>query len=260
LTYGQTTLLGVLQGLGEFLPISSSAHLVLAPWALRFEDPGLTFDVALHVGTLAAIAAAFGGRWWKILSGAARAPRGEDGRKLAALALATLPGAIIGLIFEKKAEEAFRDPRLIAGALIVFGLIMEACDRLGAKSKEWPKAGYATALCVGAAQALAVVPGVSRSGATMSAALALGLTRDSAAELSFLMAAPIIAGAALLKLRHLTGADLTGPFLWGVAVSAVTGWFAVTGFLRWISRYGLRPYVIYRVLLGASVFALYWSR
>ena len=260
MTYGQTTLLGLLQGLGEFLPISSSAHLALAPWALRFADPGLTFDVALHVGTLAAIAAAFGGRWWRILSGAARAPRGEDGRKLAALALATIPGAVVGLVFEKKAEEAFRDPRLIAGALIVFGLIMEACDRLGAKTKDWTKAGYATALCVGAAQALAVVPGVSRSGATLSAALALGLTRDSAAELSFLMAAPIIAGAAVLKLRHLTGADFTGPFLWGVAVSGVTGWFAVNGFLRWISRGGLRPYVIYRVLLGSAVLALCWSR
>lgn len=260
MTYGQSVFLGALQGLGEFLPISSSAHLALAPWIFRFEDPGLTFDVALHVGTLAAIAAAFGARWWAILSGAARAPRGEDGRKLAALVLATVPGALAGLIFEKKAEAAFRDPRIVAASLIVFALIMEACDRLGEKTREWPRGGFATALAVGAAQALAIVPGVSRAGATMSAGLALGLTRDSAAELSFLMAGPIIAGAALLKLRHLSGADFTGPFVCGIAVSAATGWLAVGGLLRWINRWGLRPYAIYRVLLGASVLALYWAR
>jgi undecaprenyl-diphosphatase len=259
-TYGHSVFLGALQGFAEFLPVSSSAHLALAPWIFRFDDPGLTFDVALHVGTLAAIAAAFGARWWAILAGAARAPRGEDGRKLAALVLATVPGAVIGLIFEKKAEEAFRDPRLIAGAMIAFALIMEACDRFGAKTREWSQGGWRTALAVGAAQALAVVPGVSRAGSTMSAGLALGLTRESAAELSFLMAAPIIAGAAILKLRHLTAADFTGPFVLGVAVAAVTGWIAVNSLLRWINRYGLRPYVIYRVLLGASVFALYWAR
>lgn len=232
----------------------------MAPWALGFPDPGLTFDVALHVGTLAAIVAAFGGRWWAILSGAAREPRGEDGRKLAALVLATVPGAVVGLIFEKKAEEAFRDPRLIAGAMIVFGLIMEACDRYGRGTREWARAGWRTAFAVGAAQALAVVPGVSRAGSTMSAGLALGLTRESAAELSFLMAAPIIAGAAILKLRHLTGADLTGPFVCGILVAAGTGWVAVNALLRWINAYGLRPYVVYRVLLGLGVFALYWAR
>ncbi|MDE2141467.1 MAG: undecaprenyl-diphosphate phosphatase [Elusimicrobia bacterium] len=260
MTYAHSVLLGTLQGFAEFLPISSSAHLALAPWAFGFPDPGLTFDVALHVGTLAAIAAAFGGRWWTILSGAARQPRGENGRKLAALVLATVPGAIIGLIFEKKAEEAFRDPRLIAGAMIVFGLMMEACDRFGAKARDWAQGGWRTALAVGAAQAFAVVPGVSRAGSTMSAGLAMGLTRESSAELSFLMAAPIIAGAAILKLRHLTGADLTGPFICGILVAAGTGWVAVNGLLRWITRYGLRPYVIYRVLLGLGVFALYWAR
>lgn len=260
MTFGQASLLGLVQGLGEFLPISSSAHLALVPWALRFEDPGLAYDVALHVGTLAAIAAAFGGRWAKILAGAARQPRGEDGRKLAALVLATVPGALAGLAFEKKAEEAFRDPRLIAGALIVFALVMEACDRLGAKDREWSKSGWGTALAVGAAQSLAIVPGVSRAGGTMSMGLALGLTRESAAELSFLMSAPIIAGAAVLKLRHLHAADLTGPFVCGILVSAVTGWLAVNGFLRWIARWGLTPYAVYRVLLGLSVFALYYSR
>jgi undecaprenyl-diphosphatase len=259
-TYGQSAFLGVLQGLGEFLPISSSAHLALAPWVFRFPDPGLTFDVALHAGTLAAIAAAFGRRWFDILAGAAREPRGEDGRKLGALVLATIPGALAGLAFEKQAEEAFRDPRLIAGALIVFALVMEACDRFGAKTREWSKSGWTTALAVGAAQALAIVPGVSRAGSTMSAGLALGLTRESAAELSFLMAAPIIAGAALLKLRHLTAADLTGPFLVGVLLSAVTGWLAVNGLLRAIKRWGLAPYSLYRVLAGAAVLALYWAR
>jgi undecaprenyl-diphosphatase len=260
LTYGQATLLGALQGFAEFLPVSSSAHLALAPWLFRFEDPGLTFDVALHVGTLAAIAATFGGRWWKILRGAAATPTGPEARKLGFLILATIPGAIVGLAFEKKAEEAFRDPRLIAGALIVFGFLMEAADRLGPKLRDWALAGPRAALLIGAAQALAVVPGVSRSGSTLTAGLGLGLTRESAAEFSFLMSAPIIAGAAILKLRHLTAADLTGPYIWGIVVSAACGWVAVNVFLRGINRYGLRPYALYRLLAGAAVLAVYYAR
>jgi len=260
LTYGQSALLGALQGLAEFLPISSSAHLALAPWALDFRDPGLTFDVALHLGTLLAITATYGRRWTALLVGAARDPRGEDARLLSLLALATVPAVGAGLALESRAEESFRDPRLIAGMLIVFGLILEAAERWGARRREWADAGWRVFLAVGAAQALAIVPGVSRSGVTISAALALGLTTAGAADLSFMLSAPIIAGAAAHKLKHLTGADLTGPFVFGVAVSSLTGWAAIRFFLRGLSRWGLRPYVLYRAALGAAVLALSFAR
>jgi undecaprenyl-diphosphatase len=258
--YSQAGLLGLVQGFGEFLPISSSAHLALAPWLLRFQDPGLTFDVALHVGTLAAITAAFGARWWSILAGTVRNWRGPEANKIKLIIIATVPAVILGLLFEKKAETIFRDPRLIAAALIIGAPIMELADRVGPKNREWQGSSWLSALLIGMAQAMAIVPGVSRSGATMSAGLALGYTRESAAELSFLMSAPIIAGAAVLKLRHLVLSDLTPPFIWGVLISAVSGWFAVKVFLSWLSRYGLKPYVYYRIILGLVVLTVYWAR
>ena len=260
MSWTEAAILGLVQGLGEFLPISSSAHLALAPWLLRFRDPGLTFDVALHVGTLAAVAAAFGGRWLGLLRDAAREPRGPGGRRVAMLAVATLPAVAAGLALEDAAESAFRDPRLIAATLGAFGLLLGAADRAGRKAADWTDRGFPLALGVGAAQALALVPGVSRSGVTMTAALFAGLTRESAAELSFLMSAPIIAGAAALKLRHLSAADLTGPFVAGVLVAAVSGWLAVRYFLRWLPRWGVAPYVWYRVAAAAGVLLVYWTR
>ncbi|MEK7382636.1 MAG: undecaprenyl-diphosphate phosphatase [Elusimicrobiota bacterium] len=260
MTYAQAGLLGALQGLTEFLPVSSSAHLVLAPWALGFRDPGLAFDVALHLGTLVAIVATFGRRWSEIVLGAIREPRGEQARLFFLLAMATLPAAAAGLALEKQAEESFRNPLLIAGVLVVFGLILGASESWGSRRRQWAQIGWRVFLAVGAAQALAVIPGVSRSGATISAGLFLGLTPASAAELSFLLSAPIIAGAAAHKLGHIALADLTGPFVFGVVVSALTGWAAVRLFLRCLGRWGLRPYVIYRLALAAGVFALYFVR
>lgn len=246
--------------MAEFLPISSSAHLTLAPWALGFRDPGLSFDVALHLGTLAAILATFGRSWSQLALGALREPRGEHARRFWLLALASVPAAAAGLAFEKQAEAAFRAPLLIAGVLFFFGLVLGAAEAAGSKRREWTQVGWKVCLVVGAAQALAIVPGVSRSGATISAGLFLGLTMSSAAELSFLLSAPIIAGAAAHKLRHITGADLTGPFAFGVAVSALTGWAAVRLFLRGLGRWGLKPYIVYRAVLAAGVLALYFAR
>lgn len=260
MTYAQSALLGTIQGLTEFLPVSSSAHLALLPWALGFPDPGLAFDVALHFGTLLAILATFGRRWTALVIGAARDVRGEDARLLLMLAAASLPAAGAGLALEGRAEQAFRHPVLIAGMLVVFGLLLAAAERAGARRLEWTRAGWRVLLVVGAAQALAIVPGVSRSGATISAGLLLGLTPAGAAELSFMLSAPIIAGAAAHKLGHLTGADLTAPFLFGVAASALTGWVAVRLFLGGLARWGLFPYVLYRLFLGGAVLALYFAR
>lgn len=257
MTYGQSALLGAIQGLTEFLPVSSSAHLALAPRFFAFPDPGLTFDVALHLGTLLAVLIYYRATWLRLASGALREPRGPEARTLSMIALATLPAVVLGLLLEHKAEEAFRDPRRIALCLIAFSGVMYWADRRGqASTGAWRAAGAKTVLLIGCAQTLALMPGVSRSGATISAALLLGIAAPEAAELSFLMATPIVAGAALLKLRHLGAADLTGPFLLGLAVSAATGFAAVGAFIRLLPKGGLKPYVCYRVALGLAVLLL----
>lgn len=256
-TYAQSALLGAIQGLTEFLPVSSSAHLALAPRFFAFPDPGLTFDVALHLGTLFAVLAYYRKIWLDLAWGACRAPRGPEARTLALLALATVPAAIAGLALEKPAEELFRDPRRIALCLIAFSGVMVWAERRRARSAvSWRDAGARTVLLVGCAQALALMPGVSRSGATISAALLLGLGREEAAELSFLMATPIVAGAAILKLRHLAVADVTAPFCFGLFVSAAVGFAAVGAFLRFLPKGGLKPYAYYRVALGLAALLL----
>lgn len=247
----------MVQGATEFLPVSSSAHLALAPRLLGFADPGLTFDLALHLGTLAASLWIYRAIWKELLLGAARSPRGPQAFKLGLLALATVPAALAGVLLEDQAEGAFRDPRRIALALGAFSFVMAAADRWGRGVRSWAEAGPGAVLAVGAAQALAIVPGVSRSGATISAALLLGLSRESAAELSFLLATPVIAGAAAFKLRHLGLADVNANFLLGVAVSAATGFAAVRVLLKAIGRWGLNPYVAYRVLLAGAILLLY---
>lgn len=258
MTYSQSALLGAIQGVTEFLPVSSSAHLALAPRFFAFQDPGLTFDVGLHLGTLLAVLIYYRDVWTRMLLGAARDPRGEEGRNLGLIALATLPAVVAGLLLEKAAEEAFRDPRRIGACLIAFSGVMWWAERSAKQAVSWRGAGVRSLLLVGAAQALAIMPGVSRSGATISAALLLGVKAPEAAELSFLMATPIVAGAALLKLRHLGGADLNAAFLLGIAVSAATGLAAVGAFIRFLPKGGFKPYVIYRVALGLA--ALFLAR
>ena len=258
MTIAQSALLGAIQGLTEFLPVSSSAHLALAPRFFSFPDPGLTFDVALHLGTLFAVLIYYRAIWTKMLLGAAREPRGEEGRKLGLIALATLPAVVVGLLFEKSAEESFRDPRRIGVCLIAFSGVMVWAQRSAAGRTTWREAGVRNLILIGGAQALAVMPGVSRSGATISAALLLGVAAPEAAELSFLMATPIVAGAALLKLRHLGVSDLNGIFLFGIAVSAVTGFAAVKAFIRFLPKGGLNPYAYYRIALGLA--ALFLAR
>lgn len=260
MTYAQAGLLGLVQGVAEFLPVSSSAHLILAPWALGFPDPGLVFDVALHLGTLAAIVVTFGRSWSDLALGVLRDPRGEASRRFFLLALATVPAAVMGLALEKQAEEVFRAPLLIAAVLAVFGLILAAAQSFGRRRARWTEVSWKVLLGVGAAQALAIIPGVSRSGATISAGLLLGLTLESSADLSFMLSAPIIAGAAAHKLGHISPSQVTGPFVFGVLVSALTGWAAVRLFLRGLSRWGLSPYIYYRLVLAGAVVALYFAR
>jgi undecaprenyl-diphosphatase len=248
-------LLGLIQGATEFLPVSSSAHLALAPRLLGFADPGLTFDLALHLGTLVAVLLHYRAAWTRLLLGAARDPRGAEGRRLAFVALATVPAVVAGLLVGELAETTFRQPRWVAACLIVFAGVMLLADRRPG-TREWRGEAWTAALAIGAAQALALMPGVSRSGATICAGMLWGLSREDAAELSFLMSAPITAGAIALKLGGLSAADLTGPFLWAVAVSGLSGAAAIGVLLRWLPRHGLAPYAWYRVALGALTLRL----
>jgi undecaprenyl-diphosphatase len=262
----QAFVLGALQGLAEFLPVSSSAHLSLAPWAFGWPEPGLSFDVALHLGTLVAVLAYFRAEWIALLRAAVgivatRRVEGEQQHRVVFLVVATIPGGLAGLLLEKQAESAFRAPPLTAIALIVMGAVLWIVDARAARGRPLASMGVRDAFLVGCAQAVALIPGVSRSGATIAAGRALGFDRSSAAVFSFLMSMPIIAAAAVLKLpRALAQHGITTAWLVGVGTAAVSGWLAIAVLLRFIQRRGFGVFALYRFALGAAVLALAWSR
>ena len=259
MTVFQALVLGILQGLSEFLPISSSAHLALAPWILRWPDPGLAFDVALHFGTLVAVLWYFRSEWAALLLAAKdivvrRRVETERERRVLYLIIATVPGAIAGLALEKQAESSFRDPRLIASALIVMGVLLWAVDRFAARDRTLASMRWIDALIVGLAQMFAIIPGVSRSGATITGGRALRLTREDAAVFSFLMSMPIIAAAAVLKLpQAIREQGLSAPMIVGVLASAVSGWLAIVVLLRLVIRHSYGVFAVYRIVLGSAV-------
>jgi undecaprenyl-diphosphatase len=249
--------LGLIQGLTEFLPVSSSAHLTLAPWLFGWSDPGLTFDVALHVGTLLAVLAFFWKDWVRLFRhGLGRGLSTPDGRLFWFLAAASVPGALAGALFESQAETAFRRPVLIAVLLAVMGLVLLAADRLAAGRTAIAPPTFFRCLAVGLAQALAILPGVSRSGATMAAGMFAGMSRAESARFSFLLSTPMIFGAAVFKLRDVSPAAVDLPFLTGIFVSAGVGFLVIGGLLKWLARRGFLPFVVYRLALAAAVFAV----
>ncbi len=276
----QAIVLAIVQGLTEFLPVSSTAHLWLFPWLLGWKDPGLTFDVALHAGTLLAVLIYFWRYWVEMAAmgvgwgggsapdaGAAshsvRADLRQNPRLLWFLVVATLPAALAGWRFEHAAEEQLRSPVVIGAALIVVGLLMWAGDWLGKRERDLGHVGLLDSFLVGVAQALAVIPGVSRSGVTMTAGLFRSMKRETAARFSFLLSTPIIAGAALkkgLEIRH-TGLphDMRLPFLCGALVSALVGYLVIAVLIRYLERRTFKVFVVYRVALGVIVLVLGWG-
>ena len=261
----QSFVLGALQGLAEFLPVSSSAHLALAPWAFGWPEPGLAFDVALHLGTLVAVLWYFR-RDWIALSVAAfsivreRRVQTDEQRLVTWLVLATVPGAVAGLLFEKQAEHVFRAPSVIAVALILMGALLWIVDvratRAG-RERSLNSMTWLDALLIGCARAFAIIPGVSRSGATITAGRALSFTRADSAKFSFMMSMPIIAAAAVLKLPKLISAGgLTPSLVVGVATAAITGWLAIALLMRLVQHQGFRVFALYRFALGAAVLIL----
>ena len=297
MTLFQAVVLGFLQGLAEFLPISSSAHLSLAPWVLGWTDPGLAFDVALHLGTLVTLLWYFRHDWvalvrafgrivarpssvaaafrWRPAVTSARGDAGspddaplapaadpaDDERRVVLLAVATVPGAIGGLLLNDLAETTFRAPALTAVALMVMGVLLWAADRFAARDRALGTMRWNEALVIGLAQVAALVPGVSRSGSTMTAGRALRFDRPAAARFSFLMSMPITAAAVAVKLPEAVQQfGVTLPLVAGVITAAVSSWIAITVLLRYLSRHSFGAFALYRVVVGAAVLALVASR
>ena len=259
--------LGLVQGFSEFLPISSSGHLLLVPWLLGwndFDDASVkkAFDVALHFGTFVAVVGYFRRELVRYVREGVRLlwnrerPVDTDGRIAWLLVLATVPAALVGALFENWIDERLGTPTIIAISLIGFGLLLWWADRrLGRRVVD--EFTTRDALVIGAAQALALNPGTSRSGITMTAARQIGFDRDAAARLSFLMSLPVIAGAVVLKVGKLVADGvpdgLLTPMIVGVLTSFVSGWVAVWGTLRLVRTHSFTPFVVYRVALGVVV-------
>jgi undecaprenyl-diphosphatase len=260
--------LAVVQGITEFLPISSSAHLALAPWLLGWPDQSLVFDIALHLGTLAAVLMYFWRDWVQILAQGFGLGWGRDEelrrnpRLLWLMAAATVPVGIAGLLFERYAEDVWRFNRVLIGAMLVgVGLLMFLGERIGRRSKGIDRVSLLDAMLIGIAQAFAIIPGTSRSGATITAGLFRGLDRPTSARFSFLIATPAI-GAAAAKatwdlLKHGgVPADMRLPFALGIALSGIVGCAVIAGLLRYLRSHTLKFFVHYRIIFGIIVIAL----
>ena len=256
--------LGFVQGLTEFLPVSSSGHLVIAPYLFQFEDPGLAFDVALHLGTLAAVLGFFWRDWLNLLSQAKDLMTGskkasyKDSPKLLFLILGTIPAAVFGLLFEKWAEYYFRHPIVVAINLSFFAYLLLKQDQKNHTRTDLSTITAKEAFFIGLAQALAIIPGVSRSGITITAALALGFKRQEAARFSFLLSAPIIAGAGILKAKTIitaikAGGPLANSIGLGFFSSFASGLCAIFLLTSILKSRTLKPFVYYRWALSALI-------
>jgi undecaprenyl-diphosphatase len=267
----QALFLGILQGITEFLPISSSAHLILAPWFFRWQNSlvdSLTFDVALHAGTLVAILWYFWKDWVDLTLGFFRiVARGRiDGfqeRLILYLVLATIPAAIAGFMLQDMIERSFRNPGLIVFPLIGVSFLMIFVEKRAQNSHPLDKITLLDSLLIGLAQALALLPGVSRSGITITAGLFRGYQREAAMRFSFLLSTPAIAGAAFLQLRHLLspGAVIDWPvFTIGFIASGIVGYLSIAFLMRYLRQHTLNLFAAYRLVLAAVIiFMIYWK-
>ena len=270
----QALVMGIVQGLTEFLPVSSSGHLVVVPYLFGWNDPflnSLAFSVMLHLGTLVALLAYFREDWARLIpAGLAalrdRSFRGDADRRLAWLLVAsTIPAALVGLLFNDLIEDQFRQIGLVAVMLVVGGVILFVADRVGRRSRAIADVTFPVAIGIGAAQALALIPGISRSGISISAGRLAGLDREAAARFAFLMATPITAGAGLFEARKLvtgeSGVDVSvGPMVVGMVAALLSGLAAIHFMLRYLRTRSLDVFVWYRFALAAVVLVAWLAR
>lgn len=255
--------LGLIQGLTEFLPISSSGHLALLEHYFNVQEAGLAFDVLLHVGTLLALIAYFWTDWLEMLQAVLRPDRFNrlQRRLFWYLVVGTIPGAVAGFLLEKKAETVFRAPLRIALLLGVMGIMLYLADRLARHQRRLPGITLSDAILIGLAQALAIMPGVSRSGSTMTMGLILGFTRETAARFSFLLSTPIIFGAGFyhaLKLLKGGGANsfITLPHVLGFLAAVISSYLTIKFLLQFLQRHSFTIFALYRIILAVVVVLL----
>jgi undecaprenyl-diphosphatase len=264
---------GLVQGLTEFLPISSSGHLIVVRemFHWHFLEDDLTFDVALHLGTTVAVLAYFWREWLQMLRAllpgrkATQVPANPasiyDSRFLMLLVVGSLPAAIVGFALNDWVENEVRSPLIVGAMLIVFGLVLLFAERLGRKVRQTADAGWGDALLVGCAQAVSLVPGVSRSGVTITAALARGFRREDAARFSFLLATPVIVGAGLLKMTQAIHDGIPSSdvpvLLAGTVTASLVGWASIGYLLRLVQSQSYAPFVVYRLLAGVFFLAYF---
>lgn len=262
MTMFQSIILGFIQGAGEFLPISSSGHLIAVPQLLGWTDHGLVFDIALHWGTLAAVLIYFWQDWMLLIKGGMRGTGTRDGKMFWALVVATIPGAIAGYLLDNIVETYFRNVGLVGISLIVMGMVMYFCDLYGRQDVNFKQITFWQSWWIGISQVLAIIPGVSRSGSTISCARILGLDRESAARFSFLLSTPIIVGAAIVPLRKLFQQGLTMPlmnFAAGMLTAVVVGLVCIRFFLQYLKKSDLVIFVWYRFVFGAILLLFYYT-
>ncbi len=256
----QIIILAVVQGITEFLPISSSGHLVLAPYFFDWTDQGLAFDVAVHFGSLVAVCAYFRKDIVELLRGGFQVVGGKldspESRMVLAIALGTVPAAIAGLLLASWIEQHLREPAVIVYTLSGYGVLMALADRFGRRERSFADVGLKDAIIIGCAQALSLVPGTSRSGITITAARMLGFARQDAARFSFLLSAPVIFLAASYKLFGLLASGVSVAWLQlglGALVACAVAYVSIEFFMRVVTRIGLVPFAIYRVILAAII-------
>ena len=255
-------ILALIQGLTEFLPISSSAHLIFPSQILGWEDQGLAFDVAVHVGTLTAVIAYFKNDLLTMSKSALQAIQqrqlNHDTQMIFAVLIGTVPAGLIGLLFNDWIENNLRSMSVIASTTILFGILLGVADKKGLKLHPESQINWKTGLIIGLAQALALIPGTSRSGITITMALFLGFNRETAARFSFLLSIPlIVAGGGLkgLELAQAPGNVDWPQILFAAALSAVVAYLTIKAFIKLLEKIGMMPFVIYRLLLGVVLFA-----
>lgn len=267
----QVVVLAFVQGITEFLPVSSTAHLYLTSWLLGWHAEELTFDIALHIGTLIAVLLYFYRDWLQIAAQGFGLSYGRDEELkmnrglLWLLAIGSIPVGVFGLLFNKQAETTWRNPIVMATTLIAVGVVMWLAERAAKHKRNLATINLGDAVAIGASQALAIIPGASRSGVTITAGLFRGMTRESAARFSFLLSTPAIAAAAAKALHDLTKhgglpREMLAPFALGVAVSAITGMAVIAWFLRFLRQRSLAFFVYYRIIFGIIVLALAFFR
>ena len=260
MTIIQAIIYGIVQGIGEFLPISSTAHLILVPWLFGWNDPGVPFDVALHLGTSAAVILFFWKDWINLIIAGFSKPKSTTGKLFWFVVIATIPGAIFG-VFLDKYMEAFRNPALIGLMLIMMGIVLYYCDKVGRIEVNLENIGLRKSVIVGISQVFAIVPGVSRSGITMSVGRSLGIQRESIAKFTFLLSAPIILGDGLYHATKIGSVPIDKTaFIVAVITAAIVGMLSIKFLLEYLKKRGFAIFAIYRFILGATVILIYFMK